>query len=409
MDWLYPRKGWVSNMAMHHQVLIIGGGNAGISLAARLHRWKVEDIAVVEPSSQHYFQPLFSHIGAGAARMREAVRQQVDVMPAGVEWIRGRVVDILPESNEVVLSGGARITYGHLVVCPGLQLDWHLIDGLTEAISSPDCSSNYDAALVTKTWELVRGLRSGTAVFTQPAGPAKCAGAAQKIAYMACDYWRDAGVLQDIDVRLVVPTTTAFGMPEVDAELERKIREYGITLETSSSLAAVYPEERAVMLTGPGGDRKLRYNLLHVVPPQSAPGWLKTTTLPAAGDRGGFVEVDPGTLRHRRYSNVWSLGDAAGTPNSKSGGALRKQAKVLAKNLRSVLRGGKPKTKYSGYSVCPFTLSRGTAFFAEFDAEYHPQPSYPFLKMAKERRWQWIMDRHVFPQIYWRLILKGRA
>ncbi|GAB3521033.1 NAD(P)/FAD-dependent oxidoreductase [Arthrobacter monumenti] len=396
-------------MTTYHKVLVIGGGNAGISLAARLRRSKVNDIAVVEPSSQHYFQPLFSHIGAGAARMREAVRQQVDVMPAGVHWIRGKAVDVLPESNVVVLSGGARVSYGHLVVCPGLQLDWDRVDGLAEAISSPACSSNYDAAMASKTWELVRNLHSGTAVFTQPSGPAKCAGAAQKIAYMACDYWREAGVLQDIEVHLVVPTPTVFGMPDVDAELTRKISEYGITLVASSTLEAVHSDEQTAVLAGPAGIRQLRYDLLHVVPPQSAPDWLKATTLPAAGDNGGFVEVDPATLRHRRYSNIWSLGDAAGTLNSKAGGAISKQARALAANLRAVLRGKKPEARYNGYSVCPFTLSRGTAFFAEYDAEYRPQPSYPFLKMAKERRWQWIMDRHVLPQVYWHLILKGRA
>jgi sulfide:quinone oxidoreductase len=276
-------------------------------------------------------------------------------------------------------------------------------------MAGPHGSSNYDAALASKTWDLVRGLRSGTAVFTQPPGPAKCAGAAQKIVYMACDYWRGQGVLQDIDVELVVPTPTVFGMPEVDRELERKIAEYGIHLRTSATLASVDASARTLVLAGPAGEQQVRYDLLHVVPPQSAPDWLKATALPAEGEGGGFVEVDPRTLRHRRFSNVWSLGDAAGTPNSKSGGALRKQVKALAKNLTAVLAGRKPRASYNGYSVCPFTLSRGTAFFAEFDDRYRPMPSYPFLKMAKERRWQWVMDRRIFPQVYWHLILKGRA
>lgn len=396
-------------MSSHHQVLVIGGGNAGISLAARLRRWGVRDIAIIEPRPQHYFQPLFSHIGAGAARMAEAIRPQVDVMPRGVEWIRGRAADIRPEENAVVLDSGWRVGYGHLVVCPGLQLDWDAVPGLAAAMASPHGSSNYDAALASKTWELVRGLRSGTAVFTQPPGPAKCAGAAQKIVYMACDYWRGQGVLKDIRVVLVVPTPTVFGMPDVDRELERKIAEYGIELRTSTTLASVDAAARTVTLAGPDGQRDQPYDLLHVVPPQSAPGWLKATPLPAAGDEGGFVEVDPQFLRHPRFPNIWSLGDAAGTLNSKSGGALRKQTKVLAKNLTAVLAGREPKTRYNGYSVCPFTLSRSTAFFAEFDDLFHARPSYPGLRMAKERRWQWVMDRRIFPQIYWHLILKGRA
>ncbi|WP_262107226.1 NAD(P)/FAD-dependent oxidoreductase [Arthrobacter sp. Marseille-P9274] len=396
-------------MAARHEVLVIGGGNAGISLAARLRRYKVEDIGLVEPRTTHYFQPLFSHIGAGAARMSEAVRDQAKVMPRGVEWIRGSVADILPGENAVVLADGSRVGYGQLVVCPGLQLDWDGVPGLAEAMASPDVTSNYDPAMPGKTWALVRSLRYGTAVFTQPPGPAKCAGAAQKIAYMACDYWREQDVLRDIRVVLVVPTPTVFGVEGVDAVLDAKVAEYGIELRTGTILAGVDSARRTVSLAGPAGTEELAFDLLHVVPPQSAPDWLKSTALPAAGDGGGFVEVDPELLRHRRYPNVWSLGDAAATLNSKCGGALRKQVKVLAKNLKAVLAGREPQQRYNHYGVCPFTLTRHTVLFAEFDHQYRPMPTFPWLDPAKERRWAWVLDRRIFPQIYWHLILKGRA
>lgn len=396
-------------MDEQHGIVVVGGGNAGISLASRLLRKNVPDIAIVEPRTTHYFQPLFSHIGAGAASMREAQRPQESVMPKRARWIRGSAATILPEENAVVLDDGRRIGYGHLVVCPGVQLDWDAVPGLRDAMDGVHGSSNYDAELVPATWELIRGLRSGTAVFTQPPGPAKCSGAAQKIAYMACDYWRGQGVLGAIDVVMVVATPKVFGMPDVDAELERKIAEYGITLLPSSRLVSVDAGTRTLYLDGPTGPRVIGYDMLHAEPPQSAPDWLKATSLSAPGDAGGFVEVDDATLRHRRFANVWSLGDAAGTSNSKSGGALRKQTKVLARNLRSVLAGGEPTAAYNGYSVCPFTLSRGTAFFAEFGPDFRPMPTYPWLRMAKERRWQWVLDRHIFPQLYWHMILKGRA
>lgn len=394
---------------MHHEVLVIGGGNAGISLAARLLRKSSADVAIIEPKSEHHFQPLFSHIAAGAARMEEAVRPQGSVMPRGARWIQEQVVDILPSEDTVVLADGRRIGYGQLVVCPGVQLDFDAVPGLAEAMDGVHGSSDYDPTLVARTWELVKGLRQGTAVFTQPPGPAKCAGAAQKIAYMACNYWHTQGVLQDIEVHLVVASPTVFGMPEVDAELNRKIAEYGITLHTGTTVASVASPTRTITLAGSHGEQQLSYDFLHAVPPQSAPDWLKSTALPAAGDTGGFVDVDDKTLRHRSYPNVWSLGDAAGTANSKSGGALRKQTKVVALNLLAVLEGNEPTQSYDGYSVCPFTLTRGTAFFAEFDDQYRPMKSFPVLTMAKERRWQWVMDRWIFPQIYWRLILKGRA
>jgi len=307
------------------------------------------------------------------------------------------------------LADGSRVGYGQLVVCPGLQLDWDGVPGLAEAMAAPDVTSNYDPAMPGKTWALVRSLRSGTAVFTQPPGPAKCAGAAQKIAYMACDYWREQDVLRDIRVVLVVSTPTVFGVEGVDAVLDAKVAEYGIELRTGTILAGVDAARRTVSLAGPAGTEELAFDLLHVVPPQSAPDWLKSTALPAAGDAGGFVEVDPELLRHRRYPNVWSLGDAAATLNSKCGGALRKQVKVLAKNLKAVLAGREPQQRYNHYGVCPFTLTRHSVLFAEFDNQYRPMPTFPWLDPAKERRWAWVLDRRIFPQIYWHLILKGRA
>lgn len=393
------------------EVLIIGGGNAGVSLAARLHRYGVKDVAVVEPQDHHFYQPLFSHIAGGRAKASDAIRPQRTVMPRGVEWIRDGAVDIDPAGNTVTLASGGQLGFGHLVVCPGLQLDWDKIPGLAEAVHSPSGASHYEFSLAAKAWTLLSGLKAGTAVFTMPSGPIKCGGASQKPMYLACDYWREQGVLQDIRVIMVQPYSTVFGVPGVDDELNRKIAEYGIELRLNSELVSVNAAAQSALIrdNATGATEELRYDVLNAVPPQSAPDWLKATELPAPGDSGGFVEVDPQTLRHVRFPNIWSLGDAAATTNSKSGGALRKQTKVLAKNLVAA-RKGKPLTeKYDGYSVCPFTVSRSTVVFAEFDDQYRPMPSVPKVPTWKESRASWVVDRDIFPQVYWNLILKGRA
>ena len=197
----------------HYEVLIIGGGNAGVSLAARLHRYGVKDVAVVEPQDHHFYQPLFSHIAGGRAKASEATRPQRSVMPRGVEWIRDGAVDIDPASNTVSLASGGQLGFGHLVVCPGLQLDWDKIPGLADAVRSPSGASHYEFTLAAKAWTLLSGLKAGTAVFTMPSGPIKCGGAAQKPMYLACDYWREQGVLQDIRVVMVQPYLTVFGVP----------------------------------------------------------------------------------------------------------------------------------------------------------------------------------------------------
>jgi sulfide:quinone oxidoreductase len=398
-------------VAGQHEVVIIGGGNAGVSLAARLERYGVKDVALIEPKDHHLYQPLFSHIAGGRASAKEAVRTQESVTPNGVTWIRDSAVDVDANANTVTLANGSTVAYGQLVVCPGLQYDWDAVPGLAEAVHSPHGASHYEFELAPKAWTLLSGLTSGTAVFTMPAGPIKCGGASQKPMYLACDYWQEQGVLDKIRVVMVQPYPTVFGVPEVDRELDRKIAEYGIELWTNSELVSVDAAGQTANIRSveTGEQESLHYDVLNAVPPQSAPDWLKATDLPAAGDKGGFVEVDRQTLRHLRYPNVWSLGDAAGTTNSKSGGSLRKQTKVLAKNLVAARKGKPLPRKYNGYSVCPFTVSRDTVVFAEFDDRYRPMPTIPRVPTWNESKLSWVVDRDIFPQIYWNLILKGRA
>ncbi|BCW55826.1 MULTISPECIES: NAD(P)/FAD-dependent oxidoreductase [unclassified Arthrobacter] len=398
-------------MAAQYEVVIIGGGNAGISLAARLQRYGVKDVAVIEPKDHHLYQPLFSHIAGGRAQAQEAIRSQESVTPQGVTWIHDAAAGIDAAANTVTLASGSTVAYGQLVVCPGLQYDWDAVPGLAEAVHSPSGASHYEFELASKAWTLLRSMTSGTAVFTMPAGPIKCGGAAQKPMYLACDYWREQGLLDRIRVVMVQPYPTVFGVPEVDRELDRKIAEYGIELRTNSELVGVDAAGQTATIRDLAADtvENLHYDVLNAVPPQSAPDWLKATDLPAAGDTGGFVEVDRQTLRHLRYPNVWSLGDAAGTTNSKSGGALRKQTKVVAKNLVAARKGKRLPAKYNGYSVCPFTVSRDTVVFAEFDDRYRPMPTIPRVPTWNESKLSWVVDRDLFPKIYWNLILKGRA
>ncbi|WGM22508.1 FAD/NAD(P)-binding oxidoreductase [Paenarthrobacter sp. OM7] len=398
-------------MSHQHDVVIIGGGNAGVSLAARLSRYGVKNIGLIEPKDHHLYQPLFSHIAGGRAAVKEATRSQASVMPRGVAWIKDHAVDVDTTANMVMLASGSAVGYQHLVVCPGLQYRWDSVPGLAEAVHSPYGASHYEFELAPKAWSLLSSIRSGTVVFTMPSGPVKCGGASQKPMYLACDYWREQGVLDKIRVVMVQPYPTVFGIPEVDRELERKIAEYGIELRTNSELVAVDAASRQATIRNnvTNTTEELGYDVLNAVPPQSAPEWLRATDLPAPGGQDGFVHVDTETLRHVRHSNVWSLGDAAATTNSKAGGALRKQTKVLAKNLVAARQGKPPAMKYDGYSVCPFTVSRTTVVFAEFDDHYRPMPTIPKVPTWKESRVSWWVDRIMFPQVYWHMILKGRA
>lgn len=130
-------------MSIHHEILIIGGGNAGVSVAARLRNSGRTDIGLVEPSGVHYYQPLWTLVGGGVADQEESVRPQSSVIPQGVAWIKDAATDIDPEGRSVALASGGTVTYDYLVVSPGIQLDWDKVPGMAEAIESPAASSNY--------------------------------------------------------------------------------------------------------------------------------------------------------------------------------------------------------------------------------------------------------------------------
>lgn len=390
-----------------HRVVVLGGGNAGMSVAGRIARAGVDDIVIVEPRTHHLYQPLFSHVAGGTAKASQARRPQQEVLPRGVDWIRDAATHVDPEARSVTLASGITIGYEHLIVCPGIRRNWGAVPGLEAAIRTPRVSSHYEFALARKTSRLLRDVRSGTVVFTQPPEPASCGGASQKPMYLACDYWRATGVLEDIRVILVVPGPTLAPVDPADGELERKVVEYGIEVRFSTELTAVDADAGTVTLRGASGEETLPYDVLNVVPPQVAPAWIAESGL---ADDSGFVDVGPELLRHRRFPEVWALGDAAATRNAKSGGALRKQTKALAENLVAVLQDRPPRSRYSGYTVIPFTVSRHTVVFAEFDDRDRPQPTIPgWTGLARERRLAWVFDRHLLPWVYWHLITKGRA
>ncbi len=396
---------------LHHKIVVVGGGTAGISVAARLRRAGEADVEVIEPSDTHYYQPLWTLVGGGRAPLGITARKEASVMPRGAAWIKARVDGFDPDNNLVHLATGSTVEYDYLVVCPGIQLDWDKIPGVPEAVQGPFASSNYTYDLAPKTWQLIKPLRRGTALFTMPAGPIKCAGAPQKIAYLACDYWRQQGVLADIRVVLVLPTPGMFGVKVFSDVLETVAARYGIEVHKSSELVEVDADNRTAVIVNHADESKeeITYDLMHVVPPQSAPDWVKASPLADAASPFGYVEIDKNTMRHVRYPNIFSLGDCGSSPNSKTGAAVRKQAPVVTANLRAVMANGQPTQQYDGYASCPLTTSRNRMLLAEFDYTMQPHPTIPLINTKKERYDMWLLKRYGLPFMYWNMMLKGTA
>jgi len=394
-----------------HQVLIVGGGTAGITVAARMLRKGYSDVAVIEPSDRHYYQPLWTLVGGGQANASSTERPEASVMPKDVTWIRNAASAFDPENNTVTCADGASYEYDVLVVCPGIQLDWNRTEGLEETLGRDGVSSNYRFDLAPRTWDFIRTLRSGTAVFTVPSGAIKCAGAPQKIAYLAADYWRKQGVLKDIDIHLVMPGPRPFGIPAIADSLDKVIAGYGIHLHSSSEMKSIDADARKVSVAsvGEGGsDIMLPYDMLHAVPQQSAPDWIKSSPL-STGDAAGYVDIDKHTMQHVRYPNVFALGDAGSSPNSKTGAAIRKQAPVVVENIDAFLTNQPLHGSYDGYSSCPIITSSHAMLLAEFDYDLNLEPSFPILDPAKPHWIYWYLKKYGLPFMYWNLMLKGLA
>jgi sulfide:quinone oxidoreductase len=392
----------------HHEVLVVGGGNAGISLAARLVRDGARDVAVVESEAVHRYRPLLNYVGAGEATMASLERPAASVVPDGVTAVRGRVVSADPADPSgpgVTLADGRRIGCSTLVVCPGLEEDWDATPGLLEAQAAGWAGSTFVVGTAPGVWPSLRDLTAGRVVFTVPPEPAPCGATALKPLFMACDHWRRSGVLADLDVHLVLPGPVALGVEKADRVVERELASYGVKVSREARVTRLGARTVAVA-TGSGEVELDDVQYAHVVPHYRAPRWVVDSGLSGSSD-AGLVDVDPQTLRHRRFPAVWSLGDVADLGIRSSGGALRKQVAALSPNI--LAGDGALPERYDGYTVVPITTARHRLLLVEVDRSGELEPTVPFPDLLEPRRTTWAVDRYALPQVYWKRILRGRV
>jgi len=391
-----------------HEVLIVGAGNAGISLAARLLRDGVEDVAVLAAQPVHRYKPLLNYVAAGEATMAALERPMADVVPEGCAWIRDSAEAVDPAARTVRTRAGRTLHYGTLVLCPGLEEDWNATPGLQAAYADGWAASSYVPGSTPTVWPRLTSLRGGSVVFTVPPEPASCGPTALKPLLMACDHWRRAGILDALEVRLVLPDATATGLPRADEVLERAFADYGIEVLREARIEAVDAEAHALTVGSPTGRHVLGdVAFAHAVPHYRAPRWIADAGL-ATEPTPGLADIDPYTLRSHGHEAIWAIGDAADADTRPSGGALRKQVDVLAQNIAAA-RNGKELERYDGYTVLPITVDRRKLALNEVDREGRPSPSVPFIDPFVPRRAAWLFDRYGLPQVYFRRILRGRV
>ncbi|MCR9089072.1 MAG: bifunctional protein tyrosine phosphatase family protein/NAD(P)/FAD-dependent oxidoreductase [Rhodobacteraceae bacterium] len=397
----------------HFEVVIVGAGAGGISLAASLKsRKRGLNIAVIDPADIHYYQPGWTMVGGGVFDAQTTAKTMGSLIPKGVHWIKSAVAAFEPEKNAVILDGCRVVKYDRLVVCPGLKLDWGKVDGLEETLGRNGVTSNYRYDLAPYTWELVQQMIEGRAIFTQPPMPIKCAGAPQKAMYLSGDAWFRRGVLKDIDIQFMNAGGVLFGVKDFVPALEAYVEKYDATLNFFHNLVSVDGPTKTAVFEANKPDAEptqvsVEFDMMHVCPPQTAPDFIRVSPL---ADAAGWVDVDQATLRHKSYDNIWSLGDVMNAPNAKTAAAARKQAPTVADNIVADIAGRSAVAQYDGYGSCPLTVERGKIVLAEFGYGGVLQPSFPsfLIDGTKPTRAAWFLKETLLPPIYWKAMLRGK-
>jgi sulfide:quinone oxidoreductase len=397
-------------MSTHHQIIVIGGGNAGISVAAQLlNKNRSLDIAIVEPSDKHYYQPAWSLVGAGIYNKAKTVRNESSVIPEHATWLKDAVKTFSPETNMLTLASGNTLSYDYLIVAPGIQLNWNEVKGLQENLGKNGVCSNYDFRYADYTWACIQKTKSGRTIFTNPHTPVKCGGAPQKIMNLATDYFAKQGIADKIQAEMWTGGTRVFGVPKYEEVLKKIIEKRKIKFSFFQKLVEIDGKNKKAKFIGIGKDNEgvetwVDFEMIHVTPPQSAPDFIKQSPI---ANGAGWVDVDKYTLQHVKYPNIFSLGDASSLPTSRTGAAIRKQAPVLVKNLFSLMQKKPLQAKYSGYTSCPLVTGYGKLVLAEFDYDNQPTETFPF-NQAKERWSMFMLKRYILPWLYWNRILPGK-
>lgn len=420
-------------MNKNHQVLIIGGGSAGIMTAAFMKRKDPGvGITIIEPSSDHYYQAAWTLVGAGTFNFNDTRRDEASLIPKGVEWIKDFAVSIHPEQNKVSTKASGDHTYEYLIVCPGLQMDIDALPGLREALKTDAVCSNYTDPQ--HTWEVLNKFKGGNAVFTQPATPIKCGGAPQKIMYLAEEAFVKNGVRAKTNVIYASPGSVIFGVKEFADTLNEVIRRKKIITRFFYKPVKIDAVQKKIWFkyVKPNGSTselnpdgiihekfeednlvEMPYDMLHLAPPQKAPDFISNSVLAYQdGPSKGWMNVNVKTLQHAVYPNVFGLGDVAALSTAKTGAAIRKQAPVVAENILTLMKqGGILNREYSGYSSCPLVTGYGKMVLAEFKYD-NVRDSDPLLSKiwdtSKEQYSMWILKKYGLPFLYWNMMMKGK-
>jgi len=406
------------------KIVIIGGGAAGLSMAALLQRWLEEpDITIIDPSDRQYYQPGFTLVASGVYSPDEVWKEQEDCIPSKAKWIKDSVKELNPVSKQVITGTNGTISYDFLVLTPGLQINWNKTEGITkETLGVGNAHSIYDFEGAQKTWSAIQEFSKtgGRGIFTDTYTKHKCGGAPKKICLLTEHYTRKQNTRDNVTLSYYTAEKALYDVPYYVPRLLEIYKERNIPITLNTRIKAIDTAAKRVYMEQIEtiGEEKIitpvneDYDFLHFTPPMSAPDFVQNAGLSWTEGKlaaEGWVMVDKETLVHKTYPNIVCLGDCAGIPTSKTSAAIRKQAPVAAMNLISLMAGKSPELKYDGYAACPIITDYGHVLLCEFDYDKNPQPSFPFsqMDMSKEQAAAWQLKVKVLKPLYFHGMLNG--
>ncbi|MFA7172881.1 MAG: FAD-dependent oxidoreductase [Kiritimatiellia bacterium] len=420
------------------KIVVIGGGAAGLGMAARLRRKLPQSrITVIDPAERQYYQPGFTLIGSGVYTPKQVWRKQSDCMPKGVEWVKQTVIALDPVENSVTVTGNEKHSYDFLVLTPGLQLNWELVEGLSQkTLGEGNVHSIYDFEGSQKMWPAMRAFvaQGGRGIFTDTYTKHKCGGAPKKICLLTEHLARKRKTRDRLTLDYFTGSKQLYDVPFFTPRLVEIYKERNVSVTTRAHVTGVDTAAKKAFLkqietvtkeiTDPqsGATKSVEesatktftesYDILHLAPPQSAPDFVRQAGLGWTEGKlaaEAWVMVDKDTLVHKTFRNIVSLGDVSGIPTSKTSAAVRKQIPVALSNLLSLIEGRAPETVYNGYAACPIITDYGHVLMAEFDYEKKPQISFPLslFDMSKESRMAWLLKVYALKPLYFYGMIPG--
>ncbi|EEY16677.1 Sulfide:quinone oxidoreductase [Verticillium alfalfae VaMs.102] len=402
-----------------HKVVVVGAGTAGLAISHQLLRtgqFSPDDIAIVDPAEWHHYQPGWTLVGGGLKSKQDLRRRLSDLIDPKLKFYNNGVGSFSPESNSLTLQDGRTLSYDQLVVASGVSVDFGSVKGLPEALANPDApvSSIYGYDSCDKVFPSVQKLQKGAAIFTQPAGVIKCAGAPQKVMWLALDHWKQVGLYDPsnpassaIKISFASGLGGMFAVPKYAAALEALRQERNVEGLFLHDLVAI--DGNTATFARPDGQDQVKkhFDFLHVTPKMGPHAFVKDSTL---ANGAGYVDVDDGTTQHKKFPNIWSAGDVSSLPTSKTAAAITAEAPVLVRNLLQVTEGKAPDAIYDGYTSCPLTTEYGKVLLAEF--KYGGQPKETFgdligFDQAIPRRAFYHLKKDFFPWVYFNNMVNG--